>query len=91
MSDRPAWQISDRRIAPFKRVRIRQGCRLMSGWRGKATMMPDGRALKDSGADLFWDTAMACGYEWVVLRDQTPNPEHPQTEEEWLERSRCLA
>ena len=86
MTDRPAHMVRDRNIPPFTRVRMRQGCRLMSGWHGKATMMPHGRALKDGETDPLHGAADACGYEWVVLRDQTPNPEHPQTEEEWHQR-----
>lgn len=73
-------------IKPFTRVRLRSGIHLMSGWTGCATMMPDERALKDGGTDLNYDSAEACDYEWVRMRDQTPNPTHPQTEEEWRRR-----
>ena len=69
-------------IRPFTRVRLKRGVRSVCGWRGTATYLPDGRALKD-GARKWWDAIDACDHEWSIMRDQTPYPGHPKTVEEW--------
>jgi hypothetical protein len=58
-------------------TRVRLKVRTMGGWRGTATILAeDGRAIKDGGTDPFQDSVDAVPHQWVVMRDQTPNPEH---------------
>lgn len=61
---------------PLLGVRVRLRGRTICGWQGAATSLGDGRAIKDGRTDLLWGEAEACPHEWVILRDQTPNPEH---------------
>ena len=63
-------------LPPGTRVRARRAS-AMSGWKGTATILNTGIALKDGRTDWL-GTIEACRHEWVVLRDQTPNPEHTE-------------
>jgi hypothetical protein len=63
------------------RVRLKPGVRTISGRRGiTATMLyPNGGvgvAIKDGGINPVLDSVIAALYQWAVMRDQTPNPEH---------------
>jgi hypothetical protein len=70
-------------IPPGTRVRLK--VRTIFGWRGTATMLFCGKAIKDDGADWRTDTVDACLHEWAVLRDQTPNPGHAEALRDYLD------
>jgi hypothetical protein len=59
-------------------TRVRLKVRGLSGWRGTATMLDGGRAIKDGCADPDALGVGALPEEWAVLRDQTPNPDHAE-------------
>ncbi len=57
-------------------TRVRLKTRTISGWRGTATMLDFDRAIKDGSRDALYGCVEACRHEWVIMRDQTPNPDH---------------
>ncbi len=57
-------------------TRVRLKARTLSGWKGKATMLAWGDAIKDGHSDRLTGEVTAAPHEWAVLRDQTPAPEH---------------
>jgi hypothetical protein len=67
------------------RVRLKAPARTMSGWRGTATILIGGIAIKDGRAEeRGGGTADCCRWQWAVMRDQTPNPEHAASVAKWL-------
>lgn len=68
--------MSHRDLPIGTRVRLKAGVHTFSGWRGTATMLDGGTAIKDGATDRFGGLIDATREEWAVMRDQTPNPEH---------------
>jgi hypothetical protein len=66
------------RLEPGTRVRLKATARAMSGWKGTGTILYSSVAIKDGRTDPTWDTMLACPWQWSVMRDQTPNPEHAE-------------
>jgi hypothetical protein len=68
-----------RDFEPGTRVRLKPPARMMSGWRGTGTILYGTIALKDGCTSHHPDgTAEACDWQWAIMRDQTPNPEHAE-------------
>jgi hypothetical protein len=59
-------------------TRVRLNVRTLSGWMGKGTMLMRGLAIKDGYTDHRGGAVEGAPHEWVVLQDQTPNPEHAE-------------
>lgn len=57
-------------------TRVRLKVPTIGGWRGTATMLDGGNAIRDGGVDPVDDGITATPYEWAKMRDQAPNPEH---------------
>lgn len=67
---------------------MRLKVRTLGGWRGTATMLDRGHAIRDGSADPFWGSVTAAPYEWAKMRDQTPNPERAALVEQAKQKDR---
>ena len=57
-------------------TRVRLKARTVFGWKGTATMLSFGDAIKDGSDDPLFGGVLATKDQWAVMRDQTANPLH---------------
>ena len=80
-------KMATRELRPGTRVRLKT--RTMNGWQGEATIVQvrgntavalrDDFIIHEGASDwVYWyeGEVEAALHEWVVMRDQTPNPDH---------------